>query len=64
MKTPSMKTADKSEQQWRAELTPEQFSITREKGTEAPLQRRILGLQAPGNLPLHLLWRAVIHLGG
>ena len=36
MKTPPMKTIDKSEQQWRAELTPEQFRITREKWTEAP----------------------------
>ena len=41
MKTPPMKTIDKSEQQWRAELTPEQFRITREKGTEAPSAENI-----------------------
>ncbi len=36
MKTPPVKTIDKSEQQWRAELTAEQYRITREKGTEPP----------------------------
>ena len=36
VKTPPVKTIDKSEQQWRAELTAEQYRITREKGTEPP----------------------------
>ena len=31
-----METIRKSEQQWRAELAPEQYRILREKGTEAP----------------------------
>ena len=31
-----MANVDKSEQEWRAELTPEQFHVLRRKGTEAP----------------------------
>src|SRR5438046_7289657 len=31
-----MTKIQKSEQEWRAELTPEQYRILREKGTEAP----------------------------
>src|SRR5690242_1193916 len=31
-----MTKIQKTEQEWRAELTPEQFRILREKGTEAP----------------------------
>jgi peptide-methionine (R)-S-oxide reductase len=31
-----MPKIQKSEEQWRAELTPEQYRILREKGTEAP----------------------------
>jgi len=31
-----MKKIEKTEAEWRKELTPEQYKITREKGTEAP----------------------------
>ena len=33
---PADKPVEKSEQEWRAELTPEQFHVLRNKGTEAP----------------------------
>ena len=31
-----MSKIEKSEQEWRAELTPDQYRVLREKGTEAP----------------------------
>ncbi len=31
-----MEKLKKTEQEWKSELTPEQYKIVREKGTEAP----------------------------
>jgi peptide-methionine (R)-S-oxide reductase len=38
----------KSEEQWRAELTPEQYEIVREKGTEAPFTSELNDNKADG----------------
>ena len=38
----------KSEQEWRAELTPEQYRVTREKGTERAFTGAYHATKAPG----------------
>jgi peptide-methionine (R)-S-oxide reductase len=38
----------KSEQEWRQELTPEQYDVVRNKGTEAPFTSELNGVKDPG----------------
>jgi peptide-methionine (R)-S-oxide reductase len=38
----------KSEQEWRQELTPEQYEVVRQKGTEAPFTSELNDAKDPG----------------
>jgi peptide-methionine (R)-S-oxide reductase len=38
----------KSEEEWKRELTPEQYKVVREKGTEAPFTSELNDVKEPG----------------
>ena len=52
----------KSEEEWRAELTPEQYYVTREHGTERAFTGA-LDKHYEDGLRLHLLRRAPVFIG-
>ena len=43
-----MEKVKKSEEEWKRELTPEQYKIVREKGTEAPFTSELNEIKEPG----------------
>ena len=43
-----MEKVKKSEQEWRQELTPEQYDVVRNKGTEAPFTSELNDVKDPG----------------
>ena len=45
---PNVEKLKKSEEEWRQELTPEQYEIVREKGTEAPFTSELNDNKAEG----------------
>ncbi|MGI8727990.1 MAG: peptide-methionine (R)-S-oxide reductase, partial [Solirubrobacterales bacterium] len=44
-----MEKLEKTEQQWREELTPEQYEITRDAGTERPFTGKYVDTKADGS---------------
>ena len=43
-----MEKVKKSEQEWRQELTPDQYEVVRNKGTEAPFTSELNDVKEPG----------------
>ena len=43
-----MEKVKKSEEEWRKELTPEQYEVVRNKGTEAPFTSELNDVKEPG----------------
>lgn len=44
----SMKSVPKNEEEWKKNLTPEQYKVLREKGTEAPFSGKLLHADKDG----------------
>ena len=53
---------DKSESEWRATLTPEQFRVMRQKGTERPFTGEYWNIWDDGTYHLRVLRRRAVPL--
>lgn len=60
--TPSRQVA-RSEQEWRGMLTPEQFHVTRQRGTERPFSSEMCGLFEPGDYACVCCGTPLFHAG-
>ena len=52
----------KSDDEYRARLTPEQYRVTREKGTEMPFTGEYWNHKEDGHVPLRLLRGGIVSL--
>ena len=53
----------KSDSEWRKQLTPNQFHVTRQKGTEPPFTGEYESDRNPRHIPLCLLWTGAFCFG-
>ncbi len=51
---------NKTDREWQRELSPDEFRITRQKGTEPAFTGKYWNTKQAGHLCMSLLWYAII----